>query len=182
MGSLPGWRLAPVWPASTRTSWRWRQRARAATSADLRCSTPSTRPDGRLELGAVHQMIAERLPLLPPFRWRLKLVPLGLDYPFWIDDPDFDLEYHVRDIALAPPPTDAKPADRVHVRLLWGGLRRAPGRDISDSKTGEAFVLEVREGERALDVFLRMPTPPGTDLSLVRRSGHAARAFRCRRP
>jgi diacylglycerol O-acyltransferase / wax synthase len=58
---------------------------------------PSTRANGRLELADVHNMLAERLPLLQPFRWRLKEVPLGLDYPYWIDDPDFDLEYHVRD-------------------------------------------------------------------------------------
>jgi diacylglycerol O-acyltransferase / wax synthase len=85
---------------------------------------PGTRPNGRLELGDVHRMIAERLPLLPPFRWRLKQVPLGLDYPFWIDDPDFDLEYHVRDIALAPPPTDAKLADQV-ARIFARPLDRA---------------------------------------------------------
>src|SRR5450755_698840 len=36
---------------------------------------PSTRPNGSLELGDVQQMIAERLPLLPPFRWRLRAVP-----------------------------------------------------------------------------------------------------------
>jgi diacylglycerol O-acyltransferase / wax synthase len=74
---------------------------------------PSTRPNERLELADVHNMIAERLPLLPPFRWRLKEVPLGLDYPYWIDDPDFDLEYHVRELALAPPPTDEKLAEQV---------------------------------------------------------------------
>src|SRR5438874_3894131 len=74
---------------------------------------PSTRPNGRLELADVHDLVLERLPLLPPFRWRLKEVPLGLDYPYWIDDPDFDLEYHVREIALAPPPTDAKLAEQV---------------------------------------------------------------------
>lgn len=74
---------------------------------------PSTRPNGRLELGDVHRLIAERLPLLPPFRWRLREVPLGLDYPYWIDDPDFDLEYHVRELAIPPPPTDAKVSEQV---------------------------------------------------------------------
>jgi WS/DGAT/MGAT family acyltransferase len=74
---------------------------------------PSTRQNGRLELADVHNMINERLPLLPPLRWRLKEVPLGLDYPYWIDDPDFDLEYHVRELALAPPPTDEKLAEQV---------------------------------------------------------------------
>jgi WS/DGAT/MGAT family acyltransferase len=74
---------------------------------------PSTRPDGRLELDDILAMIAERLPLLPPFRWRLKQVPFGLDYPYWIDDPEFDLEYHVRELAIPPPPTDEKIAEQV---------------------------------------------------------------------
>ncbi len=74
---------------------------------------PSTRPDGRLELEDIQTMITERLPLLPPFRWRLKQVPFGLDYPYWIDDPDFDLEYHVRELAIPPPPTDEKVAEQV---------------------------------------------------------------------
>src|SRR6478735_3773855 len=73
---------------------------------------PSTRPNGTLELADVHLLLAERLPLLPPFRWRLKQVPFGLDYPYWIDDPDFDLEYHVREIALPPPGTDAMLAEQ----------------------------------------------------------------------
>ncbi len=85
---------------------------------------PQTRPNGRLELADLHNMIAERLPLLPPFRWRLKEVPLGLDYPYWIDDPDFDLEYHVREIALAPPPTDAKLGEQV-ARIFARPLDRA---------------------------------------------------------
>jgi WS/DGAT/MGAT family acyltransferase len=85
---------------------------------------PSTRPNGRLELADVQNMIAERLSLLPPFRWRLKPVPLGLDYPYWIDDPDFDLEYHVRELALAPPPTDEKLAEQV-ARIFSRPLDRA---------------------------------------------------------
>ncbi len=74
---------------------------------------PSTRPSGRLELDDLQALIAQRLPLLPPFRWRLRPVPLGLDYPYWIDDPDFDLEYHVRELAIPPPATDEKLADQV---------------------------------------------------------------------
>jgi diacylglycerol O-acyltransferase len=85
---------------------------------------PSTRSNGKLELGDVQRMIEERLPLLPPFRWRLKPVPLGLDYPYWIDDPDFDLEYHVRELALVPPPTDEKLAEQV-ARIFARPLDRA---------------------------------------------------------
>jgi diacylglycerol O-acyltransferase len=85
---------------------------------------PSTRPNGRLELADIHNLIEERLPLLPPFRWRLKEVPFGLDYPYWIDDSDFDLEYHVRELALAPPPTDEKLAEQV-ARIFSRPLDRA---------------------------------------------------------
>jgi WS/DGAT/MGAT family acyltransferase len=74
---------------------------------------PSTRPDNSLECSDIRAMIAERLPLLPPFRWRLKPVPFGLDYPYWVDDPDFDLEYHVRELAIPPPPTEKKIAEQV---------------------------------------------------------------------
>ena len=47
--------------------------------------------------------IAQRLHLLEPLRRRLVEVPLGLDHPFWIEDPDFDLDYHVRHTAIPPP-------------------------------------------------------------------------------
>jgi len=40
---------------------------------------------------------------LEPMRRRLVDVPFRLDHPYWIDDPDFDLDYHVRHIGLAPP-------------------------------------------------------------------------------
>src|SRR5918999_347698 len=67
---------------------------------------PSTAPGGELSCADVEDMIAERLPLLPPLRWRLAEVPLGLDYPYWIDDPEFDLHFHVRELALPPPGDD----------------------------------------------------------------------------
>ena len=89
---------------------------------------PSTAPGGQLTLAAVRELVAERMHLLPPFRWRLAEVPFGLDHPYWFDDPDFDLEYHVRELAL-PAPGDqsmlceqvarivARPLDRK--RPLW---------------------------------------------------------------
>ena len=74
---------------------------------------PSTAPGGELTLPRLQSLIAERLPLVPPFRWRLAQVPFNLDYGYWIDDPDFDLEFHVREIALAPPGTDAQLSEQV---------------------------------------------------------------------
>src|ERR671917_598027 len=82
---------------------------------------PSTAPGGSFSCGDLRALIRERLPLLPPFRWRLAEVPLGLDYPYWVDDDDFDLDYHVREIALPGPGSDAQLAAqvaRIHSRPL----------------------------------------------------------------
>src|ERR1700754_3949618 len=73
---------------------------------------PSTAPSGKLGCPDVKALLRERLPLLPPLRWRLAEVPLGLDYPYWVDDGDFDLDYHVRELALANPGTDAQLAEQ----------------------------------------------------------------------
>src|SRR5437870_5667067 len=63
---------------------------------------PSTVPDG-YSFEGVKQLVENRLPLLPPFRWRLVEVPFGLHHPVWIEDPDFDLDYHIRRAALPAP-------------------------------------------------------------------------------
>jgi diacylglycerol O-acyltransferase / wax synthase len=49
------------------------------------------------------QSVARRLHLLPMFRWKFKRVPLGLHHPVWVDDPDFDLAYHIRRVACPAP-------------------------------------------------------------------------------
>jgi diacylglycerol O-acyltransferase / wax synthase len=85
---------------------------------------PSTAPEGKLDLTDLYGMLAERLPLLPPMRWRLAEVPFGLDYPYWVDDPDFDLDFHVRELALPPPGTDEKLAEQV-ARIFSRPLDRA---------------------------------------------------------
>ena len=74
---------------------------------------PQSAPDGVLNAERVRATIAERLHLLPPFRWRLAEVPLGLDHPYWVDDERFDLEFHVREMALAAPGSDAQLAAQV---------------------------------------------------------------------
>jgi len=85
---------------------------------------PSTSPTGSLELADLQDLLLERLPLVPPLRWRLAEVPLGLDYAYWIDDPDFDLEYHVRELALPPPGTYEQLAEQV-ARIVSRPLDRA---------------------------------------------------------
>jgi len=57
-------------------------------------------------------------------RWRLAEVPLSLDYPYWIDDPDFDLHFHVRELALVPPGNDEQLAEQV-ARIVSRPLDRS---------------------------------------------------------
>lgn len=62
----------------------------------------STVPGG-YSFEKVRGVIEERLPLIPMFRRRLVEVPFRLHHPIWIDDPDFDLDYHVRRIGAPAP-------------------------------------------------------------------------------
>jgi diacylglycerol O-acyltransferase / wax synthase len=87
------------------------------------------RRDGEvLTLDAVRDLVRQRIHLLPAFRNRLVEVPFGVDRPYWIVDPEFDLDYHLRELALPPPGSDAqlraqvariaeRPLDRA--RPLW---------------------------------------------------------------
>src|SRR3954452_6877593 len=74
---------------------------------------PSTTPSGQLTIADVCRVVSERLHLLPPFRWRLVWVPFGLDHPYWIEDPNFDIDFHIRESAVPPPGTDAQLAEVV---------------------------------------------------------------------
>src|SRR5262249_20591669 len=85
---------------------------------------PSTAPGGRLDMAAVTELLREREHLLPPLRWRLAPVPLGLDLPYWVEDPDFDLHFHAREAAIPAPGEDRQLAETVS-RLFGRPLDRA---------------------------------------------------------
>lgn len=63
---------------------------------------PSKVPGG-FSVERLKRNVAERIHLVPQFGWRLVEVPLGLDRPGWIDDPDFDVESHVRRVGVPAP-------------------------------------------------------------------------------
>lgn len=85
---------------------------------------PSTTESGEIACVDIQALIAERLPQLPPLRWRLAEVPLGLDYPYWVEDAEFDLDFHVRELALPSPGSDAQLAEQV-ARITSRPLDRA---------------------------------------------------------
>jgi WS/DGAT/MGAT family acyltransferase len=72
--------------------------------ASLMILDPSGK-EGGWSYDDVMAVYRERLHLAPPFRRRLVNVPFELHHPLWIEDPDFDLAWHVRHIAVPPPGT-----------------------------------------------------------------------------
>jgi diacylglycerol O-acyltransferase / wax synthase len=63
---------------------------------------PSTVPGG-YSFRRIRQLINDRIPLAPVFQRRLVEVPLRLGHPVWVDDPEFDIDNHLRRAALPSP-------------------------------------------------------------------------------
>lgn len=59
--------------------------------------------EGSLEFEKFKATILSRLHLVPKLRKRLVYVPLSIDYPYWVDDPNFDVDMHIHHIALPKP-------------------------------------------------------------------------------
>ena len=103
----------------------------------------STAPGGVVRFKQILAHVESRLCKLPNFREKILRVPLDLDYPYWVEDENFNIEYHVRHIAL-PKPGDWRQfciqSSRIHARPL--DLQRP---------LWEMYVIE------GLDSFLDLP-------------------------
>ena len=102
---------------------------------------PSTAPGGKVRFKDILKHFSCRLDTHKLFRRRLMTVPGGVDRPYWVENADLDIEFHIRHLAL-PQPGDwrqlmiqvarlhSRPMDRT--RPLWEvyvieGLDRIPG-------------------------------------------------------
>ena len=94
----------------------------------------STAPGGRLGHKDIIKYVQDRIHMAPIFRYKLVEVPFGLDKPYWIDDPDFDIEFHIRHIALP------QPGDWRQLCILASRLNSRP-LDFS-RPLWEAYVIE----------------------------------------
>lgn len=114
----------------------------------------------RLDYDHLAELVARRLALVPRYRQKVVNVPGHLASPVWVDDPDFDVNYHVRRSALPRPGSDAQLYELV-ARLLSRRLDRtrplwemylveglAGGRAAVVSKTHHAMV----DGLGAIDI------------------------------
>jgi WS/DGAT/MGAT family acyltransferase len=121
---------------------------------------PSTAAEGRVRFKGLLKHVESRLHLSPIFRQKLLRVPLELDFPYWIEDEKFDLEYHVRHIAL-PKPGDWRQfciqASRIHARPLdlsrplWE-LYLVEGLDSLLNLPEDSFALLAKIHHAAIDV------------------------------
>jgi diacylglycerol O-acyltransferase len=120
--------------------------------------------------------VESRLALVPRFRQRVQATPLQITNPVWADDPGFDLEWHVRHLALP------RPGSTDQLRELVGRVMSTPldlerplwqlylveglegGRHAYISKTHHALV----DGVSAVDVGTIMldPNPEGTEMPI----------------
>lgn len=85
---------------------------------------PSTAPAGTLTLDDLRNVLEPRLHLVASFRQRLVTVPLSLGLPYWVDDPEFDIEFHLREVGLPGAGDDRQLAEqvaRIHARPLDRG-------------------------------------------------------------
>jgi len=64
---------------------------------------PSTAPGGFVRFKDILKFYDERMRYSKTMRQKLVKVPFNVDYPYWVEDADFDLEYHVRHVALPKP-------------------------------------------------------------------------------
>ena len=124
-------------------------------------------------------------------RRRLVEVPFGLDHPYWIEDPDFDREFHERTLAVPSPGTDRQ-LEQVVSRIA---SRRSTGRSRCGRSTGSRvstaaskFAVYSKTHHAAIDgasgtqiVLASMQTTPEAVNTRPRRSGGTRSGCR-RRP
>ncbi len=100
---------------------------------------PLARPDGGIDFAALRDAIESRLDRVPLYRSKLRWIPFE-NHPVWVDDREFNLDYHLRHTSLVRPGTSEqlrRLAARVH------GQRLDRSRPL-----WEAWVVEGLEGGR----------------------------------
>jgi WS/DGAT/MGAT family acyltransferase len=93
----------------------------------------------RLTRHAVKSLFAQRLHLLPPLRWQLAEVPLGVAHPSWVDG-EVELDFHIREFALPAPGDDAALTEHV-ARLAAEPMNRS-------RPLWEAYLIHGLSGDR----------------------------------
>jgi WS/DGAT/MGAT family acyltransferase len=99
---------------------------------------PSSRADGVLSYEALLNVVGSRLHLVPRFRQKVLFPPFSLARPVWVDDPGFDVTFHIRRAALPAPGGRRELIDQV---------QRVISRPLDRTKPmWELYLIEGMEG------------------------------------
>lgn len=110
--------------------------------SSLHIYDPSTAPNGLVRFKEVLATIDNRLDQAGIFHRKILELPFSIDYPYWVDDENFDIEYHVRHIALP------KPGDW---RQLMIQISRLQSRELDKSRPlWEAYIIEGLDNIKGL--------------------------------
>ena len=108
-------------------------------STQIHEAAPLRNPDGSLQIGRIQEYVLSRLHRIPRYRQKLARTPLE-GRPVWVDDPNFNIVYHVRHSRLPRPGCERQ-------------LKRMVGRIFSqlldrEKPLWELWVIEGLEGDR----------------------------------
>jgi WS/DGAT/MGAT family acyltransferase len=92
-------------------------------STQIHDAGPLKKSGGGIDAGAIKELTAASLHLIPRYRQKLKYVPLE-NHPVWVDDRDFNIDYHIRHTSLPRPGSDEQ-LKRLSARVMQQHLDRS---------------------------------------------------------
>ncbi|MBT8451362.1 MAG: wax ester/triacylglycerol synthase family O-acyltransferase [Deltaproteobacteria bacterium] len=113
--------------------------------------------EGSMDFESFRQTMASRVHLVPRLRQRLAMVPFGIGKPYWVEDPEFNLDMHLQHVALPSPGS-------------WKELRGLAARIFSVPLDRSRPLWEMTFVE-GLD---QIPQVPPGSVALINKTHHAA--------